>query len=113
MGSFVSLKDLKNLFEGKQPRKLDFGATLTQSKVSVGTAAVQVAAAKDTRRRIQITNEEAGGGNDIYLGSADTVTAANGFHLGPGVGIDLHTQAAIYAIASGATSDLRYIEEAD
>jgi hypothetical protein len=113
MASFVGLKELKGLFEAKQPRKLDLGATLAQGNIAVGTAAVQVAAANDARRRITIVNEEAGGGNDIYLGSSDGVTTANGFHLAPGIGIEIFSQAAIYAIASGATSDLRYIEEAD
>lgn len=86
------------------------GATLAASAATVGVVSSQVVAASVTRQKLTIKNNSAS--STIYLGSDGAVTSATGFPLGPGEGFTLEgTQAAVYAIASAAGTDVRILAE--
>lgn len=60
------------------------------------------------RKSVLVQNLSA---NDVYIGGS-SVTTLSGVKLVPGASIEIHTQAAVYAIATVDASDVRYIEEA-
>ena len=112
MASFIGLNELKTLFEGKHPRKPDYGATLANSANTADlTTAAQLVAAGSSRRAVHILNNHAT--TIIYLGKDVTVTTGDGFKLDPAEAVTLHTQGALFAIASAAAGDIRILEEAD
>ena len=86
------------------------GTTLAASAASVGVAAVQVIAASGTRQKLTIKNSHASA--KLYLGADNTVSAANGFPIGPGEGFTFEgTNAAVWAISDTAATDVRILVE--
>ena len=75
--------------------------------VVIGTSAAIIKAANDTRSNIVIQNLSS---NDLYIGGA-AVTVANGIKVAAGSSATVTHAADIYGIASGAGSDVRYLEE--
>ena len=123
---FVSLKELKNLFAGSSPRKIDGGKTLAAKAVTaIGGTAKELVSASSTRRRVIIQNSNDGtnasevvaiGPSDVTLASglcldADTATGGSP-PKGDGGVVALFTQAAVYAIAT-TNGAVRVLEEND
>lgn len=85
------------------------GATVAASAVNISTAAL-LAASSTTRQKLTVKNTSATA--TLYVGASAGVTSANGFPLGPGEGYTFEgTQAAIYAVASSGTIDVRLLAE--
>lgn len=118
---FIGFRELKSLFAGSNPRKIDGGATLTAAAVdSIAGEAVQLVPASTTRRRVTIQNIS----DELVAVGPATVTLASGSLLkadtqttpgtpdGDGGVITLLTQAAVYAIATTA-GEVRVLVEAD
>lgn len=87
------------------------GAIRTHGQNTIDAAAEQVLAAAINRRSVWLKNASAVG--TITIGVDNTVTAANGWPLGPGEGmvIDESPNAAVWAIADAAGRDLRFFTE--
>lgn len=77
--------------------------------VSIGASAALVVAARQTRESVVIKNNHAS--QILYLGSNTSVTTSNGLPLIAGESVRLKAKQAIYGIASGASTDVRYFEE--
>ena len=75
------------------------------------TAELVVAADLSNRKKILIQNVS-GGGRTLYIGHANTVSAANGIRLSAGSAIELDLAAGveIWAISSAAGADIRIAE---
>lgn len=73
------------------------------------TAAALVVSSLANRKQILIQNIST---KNVYLDTADTVTDSTGFKLGAGMSLELDLAAAVtlYAIAVGASADVRIIE---
>jgi hypothetical protein len=82
-------------------------STLEHGPVAVGLAPILIKA-PGTRRSLLLQNLS---NNDVYVGGP-TVTTETGIKLSPGADITIYTLSAIYAIATAANSDVRYLEEA-
>ena len=76
--------------------------------VSIGTSAAVIKAANTSRSNIVVQNLSA---NDLYIGIDSSVTVANGIRIVAGASATLTHTAAVWGIASGASSDVRYFEE--
>ena len=77
--------------------------------VTIGATAVQIVAVRAERRSVVIRNNHVS--NILYIGDDSTVTAANGFPLEPGEFIEFDDFGGpVYAIASAAGTDVRYLE---
>ena len=74
-----------------------------------GTAGTLVAA-KPTRRSVTVTNLD--GAINVFVGPP-TVTAANGFRLGPGLSHTFYTTALLQVIAASGTPSVAYVEYYD
>lgn len=86
------------------------GTTLAASAVTVGTAAVQIAAASGTRQKLTVRNNSASA--KVYLGADNTLTTANGFVIGPGEGFTFEgSTAAVFAVSDTASTDVRILSE--
>jgi len=86
----------------------DLAAAITQAAVTVGTAAVEVAAANADRKSVTIYNA---GSAMVYLGD-DTVTTADGLPLAVDAAFTFSgTTAAIYAVGGTAGQDVRVLSE--
>lgn len=83
-------------------RSADYGA------VTVGTAAVQIAPANTARGQILLQNL---GSASVFVAPDNAVTAANGIEVSAGGSVNLTLQTAVFAIASAAGQDVRFIEE--
>ena len=110
----VAVSDLQvddSRFASTAPLALERGTTLKNAAVTVGTAAVTVAALDATRRAVWFTNA---GSTTLYLGKGG-VTTAVGFPLLPGstLAFDQAAGALWQCISSSAGGDLRVIEELD
>ncbi|MBI4720823.1 MAG: hypothetical protein HY770_06310 [Chitinivibrionia bacterium] len=81
--------------------------TLRHDTKTVGIAAVEIVPGR-SRRSVIVQNLST---NDVYVGGSG-VTTANGIKIIPGASATIYTSASVYAIASGAGSDVRYLEEA-
>ena len=82
---------------------------LAHSQASISATKTTIKAANTNRKALTIKNI---GTNDVYIGGT-TVTAANGFKLGPGEALcDIRTTAEICGIcATGETTKVCYWEE--
>jgi hypothetical protein len=122
---FIGLKELKNLFAGSHPRKLDGGKTLAAKAVTaIGGTAKELAAASTTRRRVIIQNSNDGsnasevvaiGPSEVALTSGHCLAVDGGTPPavnGDGGVIILQTQAAVYGIAT-TNGAVRVLEESD
>lgn len=76
---------------------------------SVGTSAVVLVAARQARESVLIKNNHAS--QILYLGGNSSVTSSNGLPLVAGESVRLETRQVVYAIANGASTDVRYFEE--
>lgn len=96
-------------------RVVDQGAgTIANGQTTISNTAANIAAARDTRKRIVIVNQQTVA---VYVGIA-TVTTGNGLRLDSGASVTLYTQAAVQGITAAAytaSGDLKvhYIEEYD
>lgn len=94
----------------KQLVTQSFGSTLSASPLSVGTAAVQLAPANSARAKLSVRNNSTT--NTLYLGATNAVTTANGFPLAAGEAYTFDgTTAAVWGIASAASTDVRVMQE--
>lgn len=84
------------------------GTSYAVNQVSVAAVATVIKAANTSRKRITITNA---GAATIYIGSAATVTAANGHALLAGMAITLNNTAAVYGIVAAGAETATYLEE--
>jgi len=90
-------------------------ANIANGHATVSNTAGNIAASRDTRKRLVIVNYQT---VPIYVGVA-TVTASNGVRLDPGASIVLYTTAAVQGItsaaytAAGEDDKTHYIEEYD
>lgn len=109
---FIANSYLRNATSGKPLFGTVIGTALKPSSVTVGTSSVKLPTTPlSGRTSIIIRNWS--GGNTVYIGDS-TVSTSNGFPLRPNEydtftiedGID------IYAVASGAGSDIRILEGA-
>lgn len=80
-----------------------------QNTSITSSAAGQLAAANETRKRICIVNQ---GSVEVYLGGA-SVTSSTGVLLKVNASIELRTCAAIYGRTASGTVTLHYWEEYD
>ena len=80
--------------------------TMTVSRVSVTTAATKLADASTERESLVIRPVD----GDIWVGRANTVTAANGFKVKKDEGLTLESGDSVWAIA-GATVDVCVLAE--
>ena len=76
--------------------------------VSIGTSAAVILAANTTRSNIVVQNLSA---NNLFIGIDSSVTVANGIRIVAGASATLTHAAAVWGIASGAASDIRFLEE--
>lgn len=76
--------------------------------VSVGTSATLIRAAASARDAIIVQNAHAS--NLLYIGTDSSVTTSNGLRVGAGESISVPTRGNVYGIASGASTDVRYLE---
>ena len=74
---------------------------------TIGVTASQVVATGTFKRSVLIQNLSA---NDIYIGDS-TVTTATGIKIVAGGDATFNTQGDLWAVATGANSDVRYWEE--
>lgn len=86
------------------------GGTLTGGAVTVGTAAAQYIAADANARSVSIYNASTSA--TVYIGFDNTLTTANGMPVPPLAEREIRTADAIWAIASAAGVDTRYLKEA-
>jgi hypothetical protein len=77
--------------------------------VSIGTSAAVLVAARQARESVLIKNNHAS--QILYLGGNSSVTSSNGLPLAAGESVRVETRQVVYAIASGASTDVRYFEE--
>jgi hypothetical protein len=83
--------------------------TGTGGAISVGTSAATLIAASSRRKSVLLQNVHAT--NKLYIGLADTVTTSTGVRLNPGEAIEFEDYLGpVYAIADGASTDVRYIQ---
>lgn len=75
----------------------------------VGTSAEQLLGGRQRRESVLIKNNHAS--QILYLGSDDSVSSSNGMPLAAGESVRLQTNGPVWAIASGASTDVRYFEE--
>lgn len=91
-------------------RVTDIGSTaIATGQVAPTTTAGTLIAARDTRKRVILTNF---GTVDVFIGPA-TVTTANSHKLPTGGSIVLLTTALVQAITASGTGSVHYIEEYD
>lgn len=81
-------------------------ASSNYGAVSVGVAATLIHAANTARKSILIQPQD----GDIFVGSDNLVTTANGVKVASGVGFVIYAVNDVYAIAASAV-DTRYLEE--
>lgn len=89
-------------------------ANLASGQTTISSTAANIAAARDTRKRIVIVNQQT---VSVWVGPA-TVTTSNGVRLDPGASLVLYTTVAVQGITSAAYSasgdaKVQYIEEYD
>ena len=84
------------------------GSTVTVTRDSVGATAAALVAANPKRSQMFIKNTHAT--QILYVSAADDVATTDGFAIGAGETLPLHTTSALYAIASGATTTYAVIE---
>lgn len=77
--------------------------------VSVGAAAASYRVGSGARSSILIQNVHAT--QDLYLGTDENVLTTTGFKVPPGQSVRLTHRGPLFAIASGAATDTRFIEE--
>lgn len=85
--------------------------SIASGQVTPTTTAATLLAARDTRKRMILTNNSS---VDVWVGPA-TVTTANGFKIPVGYTLTLYTTALIQVIISTgtATGGMHYVEEYD
>jgi len=77
--------------------------------VAIGATAAVLVAARQARESVLIKNNHAS--QILYLGGNSSVTTSNGLPLAAGESVRVESKNVIYAIASGASTDVRYFEE--
>jgi len=82
-------------------------SAIATNQVAVGTSATVIKAANSARKRIKITNNDAG--TNLYIG-ASGVTTSNGDMIPPYGSTVLNTTAAIYGVGAVALT-VSYLEE--
>jgi hypothetical protein len=81
----------------------------SHAAVSIGTSAAVIRVAKSGRKSIVIQNAHAS--QDLYVGTTSSVTTANGVKIPAGQSFSFDDyNGALYGIASGAATDVRYFE---
>lgn len=85
-------------------------SAFTTAAVTVGVAAVLVAALNAARKRVTVQSLQSNGAN-IYLGATSGVTTANGLELVPGASVEIENIADVYAISGTAAQGVRVMEE--
>lgn len=83
--------------------------TFGVDQVAMSGAAAQIVAANAARRRITITNTDAGA--NLFIGPTVAVTASDGHMIPPGGSLTLTNTSAIFGITTGATFNVSYLEE--
>lgn len=83
-------------------------AGTNRGAVSIGTSAAVILAANTSRANLLVQNLSV---NDLYIGVDSGVTVANGIEVPPNGSVLITHAAAVWGIASGASSDVRYFEE--
>ena len=79
----------------------------TFGRVAVGTTATQVDAGNRSRAGILVKPID----GTVYVGDSAAVTAATGFPLAAGEGLELTNVEAVWAVAGSGTVDVAVIEE--
>lgn len=77
--------------------------------VSIGTSATTVVAAGRQRQSVLIQNAHAS--QVLYVDTASDLTTSTGIKVAAGESVRLKTRKKVYGIASGASTDVRYLEE--
>lgn len=75
---------------------------------SVGTTPIQLLTKQNGRVGALIQNNHAS--QDVYIGSDANVTSSNGIKVPAGQSVRIAYAGAIWAVASGAGTDVRYFE---
>ena len=88
---------------------LGLSSTFSTAQVAVDGTADLIKAANSSRKRITITNTDAGA--DLFIGLTAAVTATTGHCIKPGASITINTTAAVYGITTGAAITVSYLEE--
>lgn len=76
---------------------------------SIGTSAATVVAAGRQRKSVLIQNAHAS--QVLYVDTASNLTTSTGVKLVAGESVRLFTREIVYGIASGASTDVRFVEE--
>jgi hypothetical protein len=84
------------------------GALSSYGAKTVTTSAQLIAAARSSRDAVRVQNLHAS--NLLYIGPDSAVTAANGIRIAAGAETTIPSRGDIYAIASAASTDVRYWE---
>lgn len=77
--------------------------------VSIGATAAVLVAARQQRESVLIKNNHAS--QILYLGGDSSVLTTTGLPLAAGESVRIESKNVIYAIASGASTGVRYFEE--
>jgi hypothetical protein len=86
------------------------GTAIASNQISIATTATQIAAARETRKRIALVNK---GGRDVYIGAAG-VTASTGRLLAFGdPPMEILTTAAVFGIVDIGSGSIHYVEVYD
>lgn len=77
--------------------------------VSVGTTAAVIASRRDSRNSIIVQNVHAS--QVLYVGTDSSVTTSNGLKVAAGESVKIDDyRGVVYGIASGAATDVRFLE---
>ena len=82
------------------------GTSIASGQASVGTSATSIAAARDTRKSIVVTNF---GTADIYVGPSG-VSTSSGHKVEVGGSISLATTAQVFGVSASAGQSVHYVE---
>lgn len=83
-------------------------AALVYGNVSIGTSAAVISAASRYRDQgILVQNAHAS--NILYVGTDSSVTTSNGLKIGAGESLLIPGNDVVYGIASGASTDVRFM----
>lgn len=77
--------------------------------VSIGTSAATIVPARRGRKSVLVQNAHAS--QVLYVDSASDLTTSTGIKVVAGESVRLATRDIVYGIASGASTDVRYLEE--
>jgi hypothetical protein len=81
----------------------------SNGNVSIGATAAQIVPGRTLRDSVTIHNVHAT--QVLYIGTNASVTTANGLRVPAGESVRLELATPIYGIASGAGTDVRWLDE--